>query len=303
MLAPNLYWVVTHGFQPLLYVDERAKEVAHWYQVFTFPLQLDGSQLFFLLPTIILVGLTYGMFRLPRWRPMGTPFARRYVTALALGPFLFTTLVALLTGRLPVAMWGYPLWCFAPLAFLMWFKPDLDRRALRQFAAAFVVIFVALPLAYAADEQLEPLIHNRQKATHFPGREMARILTERWHAETGTPLHYVAGAPLRGGAGEFAANNVAVYSKDHPHVIVHGDPNLSPWIDLADVKRRGAVLIWQGPRGAAGGAQGPVPARPAADAADVAATHDRAQQPGSHPLRHFAAKLLNGQDTGQTSLL
>ena len=196
VLAPNLYWVVTHGFQPLLYVDHRAKEMAHWYQVFTFPLRWTASQLFFLLPTIILVGLTYGIFRRPRWRPMGTPFARRYVTALALGPFLFTTLVALLTGRLPVAMWGYPLWCFAPLAFLMWFKPDLDARALRQFAAAFVAIFLALPIAYAADEQLEPLIHNRQKATHFPGREMARILTERWHAETGTPLHYVAGAPL-----------------------------------------------------------------------------------------------------------
>jgi hypothetical protein len=247
VLAPNLYWVVTHGFQPVLYVDERAKEVTHWYQVLTYPLRWTVSQLFFLLPTIILVGLTYGMFRSPHWQPIGTPFARRYVTALALGPFLFTTVVALLTGRLPVAMWGYPLWSFAPLAFLMWFKPDLDARALRQFATAFVVIFLALPIAYAADEQLEPLIHNRQKATHFPGREMARILTERWHADFGTPLHYVAGAPLPGGAGEFAANNLAVYGKDHPHVIVHGDPNLSPWIDLADVKRRGALLVWQGP--------------------------------------------------------
>ena len=246
VLAPNLYWVVTHGFQPLLYVDHRAKEIAHWYQVFTFPLRWAASQLFFLLPTIILVGLTYGIFRRPRWRPTGTPFARRYVTALALGPFLFTTLVALLAGRLPVAMWGYPLWCFAPLAFLMWFKPNLDTRALRQFAAAFAAICLALPIAYAADEQLEPLIHNRQKATHFPGREMARILTERWHAETGTPLYYVAGAPLPGGAGEFAANNLAVYSKDRPHVIVHGDPNLSAWIGLADVKRRGALLLWQG---------------------------------------------------------
>lgn len=247
VLAPNLYWVATHGFQPLLYVDHRAKEIAHWYQVFTFPVQWTASQLFFLAPTIILVGLTYGILTLPRQRPMGTPFARRYVTALALGPFLFTTLVALMTGRLPVAMWGYPLWSFAPLAFLMWFKPDLDTRKLRLFAAAFVGIFLALPVIYAATEQLEPVIHNRQKATHFPGRELARILTERWHAETGTPLRYVAGAPLPGGAGEFAANNVAVYSKDRPRVIVHGDPNLSAWIDPADVERRGAVLVWQGP--------------------------------------------------------
>ena len=146
---------------------------------------------------------------MPRWRPIGSPFARRYITALALGPFLFTTLVATLAARMPVPMWGYPLWCFAPLAFLMWCKPPLDNSALRQFTVALVAVFLVLLGAYAADEQLEPLFRNRQKATHFPGREIARIVTDRWHQQTGTPLRYVGGAPLEdaGAAGEFAANN------------------------------------------------------------------------------------------------
>jgi hypothetical protein len=47
------------------------------------------------------------------------------------------------------------------------------------------------------------------------------------------------------GPGEFAANNIAVYSPDRPHVVVHGDPRLSPWIDMVDLDRRGAVLVWQ----------------------------------------------------------
>lgn len=246
VLAPNLYWVVTHGFQPVLYVNERAKEAAHWYQVVIYPLRWTASQVVFLLPTIGLVGLCYGFGRLPRLQPIGTDFARRYVTVLALGPFLFTTLVALFAGRLPVAMWGYSLWLFAPLAFLMWFKPDLEQRALRQFAVAFAIVFAVLPTVYAANELFEPLVSNRSMATHFPGRLVARIVVERWHQKTGTPLQYVSGAPLPGGAGEFAANNVAVYSADHPHVIVHGDPNLSPWIDMTNVERRGAILIWQG---------------------------------------------------------
>ena len=45
--------------------------------------------------------------------------------------------------------------------------------------------------------------------------------------------------------GEFPANNVAVYSPDRPHVIVHGKPQLSPWIDVADLDRRGAVFVWE----------------------------------------------------------
>ena len=47
------------------------------------------------------------------------------------------------------------------------------------------------------------------------------------------------------GGGEFAANNVAVYSTDHPHVIPHGDPNLAPWISADELARRGTVMIWE----------------------------------------------------------
>ena len=66
---------------------------------------------------------------------------------------------------------------------------------------------------------------------------MAALITQRWHDEVGTALVYVTGT-------EFEANNMAVYSPDRPHVLVHGDPALSPWIDMADLKRRGAVLVW-----------------------------------------------------------
>ena len=72
------------------------------------------------------------------------------------------------------------------------------------------------------------------------------VITRHWRAQTTKPLVYVAGAEGVGsGPGEFAANNVAVYSPDRPHVVVHGDPRLSPWIDMADLDRRGAVLVWQ----------------------------------------------------------
>ena len=64
-------------------------------------------------------------------------FARRYVTMLALGPFAVTTAVALVAGRLPVAMWGYPLWSFAPLAALLWLGPVSEPDALNRFAAGF----------------------------------------------------------------------------------------------------------------------------------------------------------------------
>src|ERR1051325_9244908 len=80
-------------------------------------------------------------------------FARRYLAMLALGPFLVTTAVALFAGRLPVAMWGYPLWSFAPLAAIAWLGPVATERNVRRFAAGFLIGFVAMPLAYVTDRK------------------------------------------------------------------------------------------------------------------------------------------------------
>jgi len=67
---------------------------------------------------------------------------------------------------------------------------------------------------------------------------LAETVTQRWRDKFATPLPYVGG-------GEFATNNIAVYSPDRPRAIVHADLGISPWIDPDDLKRRGAVLVWE----------------------------------------------------------
>jgi 4-amino-4-deoxy-L-arabinose transferase-like glycosyltransferase len=231
LIAPHLYWLAEQSFLPLQYANARARVATHWHHVVTFPLQWIASQIFFLVPAIGLVVLAAS-----RGGAANDSFARRYVTVLALGPFAVTTFMAIVLGRLPVAMWGYPLWSFAPLAVLLWLPAD--PRHARRFAAGFLAVFVAMPLAYAVSEGFEPLLRDRPKATQFPGRPLAEQVTQAWRARFSTPLPYVGG-------GEFATNNIAVYSPDRPRVIVHADPSLSPWIDRADLARRGAVLVWE----------------------------------------------------------
>ncbi len=239
VIAPNAWWLVTHDFLPFQYVDMRAKVAVHWYQYLTFPLLWIGSQALDLLLAAGLLALAYwdGTFRIRKLAD-GAAFDRRCVTWLAFAPFLTTTLLFTVAGRQLVAMWGYPLWLFAPLAVLMWFDTAPDAARLRRFAGVFVAIFLAMPIIYAVAEIGEPFVRDRPKADQFPGRLMAETLTRDWHQRYGTTLTYVGGS-------EFMANNVAVYSPDHPHVVAHGETRLSPWIDPADLRRRGAVLVWQ----------------------------------------------------------
>jgi hypothetical protein len=241
-IAPHAWWLVDSEFAPFRYVEARAVSASRWYHYLTFPVQWIAGQVLALLPMLGLLAILVWRGGAPAQDSAKDSFSRRYVTTLALGPFAVTTLAALALGRLPIAMWGFALWSFAPLAVLMWLSPDLTRLA--TFARAFLVVCLAFPLAYAAIELLEPVIRDRPKATHFPGQRLADTITRQWRERTGTRLQYVGGAEVGTGPGEFAANNIAVYSPDRPHVIVHGNPRLSPWIDMADVGRRGAVLVW-----------------------------------------------------------
>jgi 4-amino-4-deoxy-L-arabinose transferase-like glycosyltransferase len=259
VVAPNVWWLVTHDFMPLHYVDTRAVTATRWYHFLLFPLRWISGQALLLAPALLLLGLLYWPRRAGEPAPApadaDNAFNRRLVAALALGPFAITTVTATALGRQPVVFWSYPMWSFLPLAILLWLPPALDAVRLQRFAAAAMAVTIGFPLVFAVIEVGEPLLDNRLRATQFPGRLLAETATQRWHERTGTPLTYVGGAMIFdrsqpapreiAGAGEFAANNVAVYSADRPRVVVKGELALSPWIDAADLDRRGMVLTWQ----------------------------------------------------------
>jgi len=239
VIAPNAWWLVQSGFLPMRYVSDRAKAAADWLQFLWLPLKWIASQIFFTFPAWLLLALTL----LPRdeaSRQAGRPdaFARRYVTMLAFGPFAVVTAIFMLTGRSPIATWGYPLWSFMPLAAVVWFGPLLNPHRQQLFAAGFLFLFALAPVVWTSVWITEPYLRVKPKATQFPGEALARQMTKLWHDRFGTRLSYVAGT-------EFAVNNIAVYSPDRPRVIVHGRPEVSPWINMDDVRKRGVIIIWE----------------------------------------------------------
>ncbi len=239
VIAPNAIWLVQSDFLPFQYVTERARVAGRWYQYVTYPIRWTVAQAFFIHPTLILLAIV--LFpRLQQQEPLPpkAAFSRRYATWLALGPFAVVTLAAALTGRRPVTMWGYPLWSFLPLAAILWFGPVVNALRLRVFAIGFVFLFLLGPSIYLGTFLYDQYKRGRPKATQFPGETVAQTLTKEWRTKFGKELHYVAGT-------EFAANNVAVYSPDRPHVVVHGRPQISPWIDMDDLRRRGVLLVWE----------------------------------------------------------
>ena len=179
VIAPNVWWLVDHDFMPFHYVDARAKTADALVPIPSLSAAMDRQP--DLLPVardrtsgVAVLGLD-AQCRTGTGAADRATFDRRYVTALALGPFAVTTLVAAVLGRLPVAMWGYPLWSFAPLAALMWLGPNDEPARLRRFARRLRrACSWPLPLIYAAIEIFEPFVRDRTKATAVPGQDVRR---------------------------------------------------------------------------------------------------------------------------------
>ncbi|HEY2136804.1 MAG TPA: glycosyltransferase, partial [Xanthobacteraceae bacterium] len=94
------------------------------------------------------------------------------------------------------------------------------------YAIAFVVQYGVLPF-----------VDHRYRASVFPGDRLGMEISTRFRAQTGQPLAYVIGSMWLGG-------NISRYSVERPRTLIDGKPQRAPWIDLADLKRRGAVVVW-----------------------------------------------------------
>ena len=145
-----------------------------------------ASQLFFVLPALGLLALAY--WPRPRIVKPGDSeqaFARRYVTMLAFGPFLFVTLSALVARPVAGAIWGYPLCTFMPLAALVWFGPVTDALRQRVFAAGVVIVFAAFACRLCRSGYRSiPCSAKASEATDFPGKAVADQLTKMWREQT-----------------------------------------------------------------------------------------------------------------------
>jgi 4-amino-4-deoxy-L-arabinose transferase-like glycosyltransferase len=233
---PHLVWLVQNDFLPFRYADARAVLPRGPGDHVIRPLQFIVSQLAFMLPLLAMA--------LPLVHPSGerpaTPadaFDRRIVTLLAFGPAATVVVLSLVTGRGTIAMWGYPLWLFLGLWIVLVPAAALDRVRFKRIITLWSIIFVGFAAAFLVGYAVMPAYDGRYRAVFFPGNQLGAELSARFRALTGRPLAYVIGSMWTGG-------NASHYAPERPRVLIDGSPARAPWIDLGDLRAKGAAVVW-----------------------------------------------------------
>jgi hypothetical protein len=237
VIAPHLVWLVRNDFLPFAYASVRATPVRGWFDHLLHPLAFAVGQLAFMIPALLIAAaLVWPRPRAPI-AAGADAFDRRVVTLLAFGPAATTLALSALSGRGTIAMWGYPLWLFLGVWIVLQARTAFEPARLARVVAAWAAVFVIFAVAFAANYTVLPPLDHRYRAVFFPGDRLAEELARRFRAATGRPLSYVIASMWEGG-------NVAHYASEQPRVLIDGNPRRAPWIDLGDLRSKGAVVLW-----------------------------------------------------------
>ena len=187
-MAPHLVWLVRNDFLPFAYAEHRALPSRGLIDHVWHPLQFAISQLFFLIPSLLIaLPLFYPRARAgePPVAASADAFDRRIVTWLAFGPMATVLALSALSGRGTVAMWGYPLWLFLGLWIVLTARRALDGMRLARVLATWAIVFTCLALAFIANYAVLPQFDHRYRAVFFPGGDLGREISQRYRAVTG----------------------------------------------------------------------------------------------------------------------
>jgi hypothetical protein len=275
VMAPHVAWLIQNDFLPFAYANARATPSRGILDHVLHPAVFAVGQAAFMIPALIIAAPLLWPRRQPVV-PAPDVFDRRIVALLAFGPAATTMALSALSGRGTVAMWGYPLWLFLGLWIVMEAKAALDPPRLARVLAIWAIVFAVFALAFIANYSVLPAFEHRYRAVFYPGDRLAEELARGFRAATGRPLAYVIGSM-------WDAGNVAHYAREQPRVLIDGNPRRAPWIDLGDLRSKGAVVVWT----ASDPAVVPAALRGVAGDAQV-------QQPLQLPFRHGDGMLNVG---------
>ncbi|KAK42742.1 glycosyltransferase [Caballeronia jiangsuensis] len=236
VLAPHIHWLVVNRFPTLTYADERTggtilAAVAR-FGVYTLA-QIGYLALSFIV-TLVLVRERRSQAARLMAASVTKPSLNPDLWWLALGPLIVVGMIAVLSRTQMASVWGMAQWfAIVPLWLAVLdragftFRPE---RAVRTLACYWLIVFVATAaIGYMG------ALRNTDDAAE-PRAELAEAAHALWNQRFRRDIPVVAGSGHE-------AQSIAFYSNGNTRYWDMSKPGTTPWLSIADLKRRGALFV------------------------------------------------------------
>lgn len=238
LFIPHLQWLIQHNFLPQYYIKDRLGDVLTVKDSLYYSLRFLLVQILDCVFSLLGVCLLLYPFHVISPTKTEEIFKRKIVSWLAWSPIVLLILISFISGHKIKDMYGMPFLSFIPLALLSYF--EVNKNRIYKFFSFWIVMFLFQITLYVGVNYYHANEKNdNPRRVDFPGLELSKYVHSLWHTKTQTPLKFIIGDT-------WIAGNIAFYSseKHRPNVWINGDIHISEWINLSEVKKNGAILIW-----------------------------------------------------------
>ena len=191
ILIPHLIWLTENNFITIIYAFQRTGGVGSFVDHLIYPLIFLSKQVGLLVPFLLM-----SFFLIKKIKPKIHLQDKKLIFLLltTIAPILFMLLTSMIMGSKIRTMWMTPFYLFSGTLIIYIFKSQINLKKIKNFIGIFILIFFLSPLFYAYIS-----ISQKDKRTDYPGKEIARLVENRWDKNFSNRISLIIGDEWFGG--------------------------------------------------------------------------------------------------------
>ena len=192
VLSPHLIWLTENDYITIAYGLQRTVTGdQNILDHFLHPLIFLGKQIGILIPFFVMF-----LFLVSKLKTKFNFKDKKLLFLLTINiiPIILKFLTSMIMGVKIRTMWMTPFYLFLGVLFVYLFEKRIDLKKTNKFVTVFLILFFLTPIIYSYVS-----ISKTDKRTDYPGKEIARLVENRWDKNFSNEIGIVVGDEWFGG--------------------------------------------------------------------------------------------------------
>ena len=185
IILPHLIWLTENDYITITYGIQRTGGVGSFIDHIIYPLIFLAKQIGLLIPCLLM-----SFFLIKKIKPKINLKDKKLVFLLltTIVPIFFMLITSIIMGAKIRTMWMTPFYLFFGVLLIYIFQKNIVINNLKNFFLLFIFLFLLYPIAY-----LSVSFANDGKRTDYPGKEIARLVQNKWDKNFVNEIKIVVG--------------------------------------------------------------------------------------------------------------
>ena len=207
ILTPHFIWLFKNNFITIVYgLNRSALTNTTWVNHLENPLVFILKQILILIPFFIMIFILLKKFN---FKLNLKNRKNLFLVSINLIPIILILFTSIVSGAKIRTMWMTPFYLFFGTLFIEIFRKNIDLKKIRKFSIFFLFLFILSPAIY-----LGISIYDKNKRTDFPGKEIARLVQNKWNDNFVNDIKIVIGDEWFAGNLSYHLNSRPVWFND-----------------------------------------------------------------------------------------